>query len=221
MFCPNCKAEYRFGFTECSDCGVPLVENLADASPFSSESENTEAAEVLWTGTDSSALSAIAEVLDAVHISYHKTSREVGPLPGLSKPVYAILIHARDRDAARAALDDAQRILEGSGQNANDAAEDFESAPPAPVQPEDSSESLSLPPPDYVPEDFDPEEATTEVWSGEDAAMAQNLRVCLRENGIGCALTKANGCGRLAVLPSDEARAREIIREVVEATPPE
>ena len=25
MFCPECEAEYREGFTECSDCGVPLV----------------------------------------------------------------------------------------------------------------------------------------------------------------------------------------------------
>jgi len=29
MFCPQCEAEYREGFTECSDCGVALVEALA------------------------------------------------------------------------------------------------------------------------------------------------------------------------------------------------
>ena len=28
MFCPKCKAEYREGFTECSDCKVPLVWEL-------------------------------------------------------------------------------------------------------------------------------------------------------------------------------------------------
>ena len=28
MFCPSCEAEYREGFTECSDCGVALVEAL-------------------------------------------------------------------------------------------------------------------------------------------------------------------------------------------------
>lgn len=26
MFCPNCRAEYREGYTRCSDCGVWLVE---------------------------------------------------------------------------------------------------------------------------------------------------------------------------------------------------
>jgi hypothetical protein len=28
MFCPQCKAEYRVGFTRCSDCGVELVDLL-------------------------------------------------------------------------------------------------------------------------------------------------------------------------------------------------
>jgi hypothetical protein len=28
MICPNCKSEYRPGFTSCSDCGVELVEVL-------------------------------------------------------------------------------------------------------------------------------------------------------------------------------------------------
>ena len=29
MFCPHCKAEYRPGFTHCSDCDVDLVHDLA------------------------------------------------------------------------------------------------------------------------------------------------------------------------------------------------
>jgi hypothetical protein len=29
MFCPQCKAEYRVGFTRCSDCDVALVDHLA------------------------------------------------------------------------------------------------------------------------------------------------------------------------------------------------
>ena len=28
MFCPKCRAEYRPGFSECSDCRVPLVSEL-------------------------------------------------------------------------------------------------------------------------------------------------------------------------------------------------
>ncbi len=29
-WCPNCNAEYQDGYTECSDCGVALVENLEE-----------------------------------------------------------------------------------------------------------------------------------------------------------------------------------------------
>lgn len=30
MFCPNCKSEYREGFTRCSDCDVDLVDRLPE-----------------------------------------------------------------------------------------------------------------------------------------------------------------------------------------------
>src|SRR5918996_1902491 len=30
MICPECRAEYRPGFTRCSDCGVELVESLPE-----------------------------------------------------------------------------------------------------------------------------------------------------------------------------------------------
>jgi hypothetical protein len=33
MFCPRCKAEYRVGFTRCSDCDVELVDHLEPERP--------------------------------------------------------------------------------------------------------------------------------------------------------------------------------------------
>jgi hypothetical protein len=38
-YCPNCRDEYREGFTECADCLVPLVDELP------AETEATEALE--------------------------------------------------------------------------------------------------------------------------------------------------------------------------------
>lgn len=32
MFCPKCRAEYRSGFTRCSDCQIELVEELPPAN---------------------------------------------------------------------------------------------------------------------------------------------------------------------------------------------
>jgi hypothetical protein len=219
MFCPNCKLEYREGFTECSDCQVPLVRNLAEARASNAESQDSEAVELLWTGTDSNASSAIANALDAAKISYHTTTREVGPLPGLSMPVFAILIHARDAAIARTALEEARRKSESSDLDADDGGDPDALALPDAMQHDDEGDSSQLPP-DYVPEDFDTADATTEVWSGADVT-AQNLKLSLRETGIGCAITEVNAVSHLAVLPSDEARAREIIREVVEASAPE
>ena len=46
MFCPECRAEYRPGFTRCSDCDLDLVSELP---------ESDHAAEKLkrvWTGKD-------------------------------------------------------------------------------------------------------------------------------------------------------------------------
>ena len=33
MYCPECRAEYRDGFTECSDCHVPLLTGTCPLDP--------------------------------------------------------------------------------------------------------------------------------------------------------------------------------------------
>jgi hypothetical protein len=42
MFCPNCRAEYRPGFAQCSDCEVDLVEVLPPQDPQASELDEYE-----------------------------------------------------------------------------------------------------------------------------------------------------------------------------------
>lgn len=37
MICPNCHAEFREGFTTCSDCEIPLVEDLASVAAAETE----------------------------------------------------------------------------------------------------------------------------------------------------------------------------------------
>jgi len=71
--------------------------------------------------------------------------------------------------------------------------------------------------------EFYPEDATSRVYQGE-LDVAQNLKACLREVGIPSALeVPENGVSevKVCVLPEHEARAKEIIREVIEGTPPE
>src|SRR5437879_3947987 len=64
--------------------------------------------------------------------------------------------------------------------------------------------------------------ATVEVWSGDDSVLAKVLQDCLAENTIGIRVEgKSPGPLRLFVRPEEAPTAREIIREVVQGTPPE
>jgi hypothetical protein len=38
MYCPECRVEYRDGFTQCSDCQVALVAGVAPEAPETSDS---------------------------------------------------------------------------------------------------------------------------------------------------------------------------------------
>jgi hypothetical protein len=60
MYCPICKAEYRAGFTTCSDCHADLV---ADST--------TEAAVTIWKGTNQATLNQIAASLNDAGIPHN------------------------------------------------------------------------------------------------------------------------------------------------------
>ena len=72
-----------------------------------------------------------------------------------------------------------------------------------------------------LPEDWDEEDPVAEVWSGDKEEFAGTLAVCLREIGIASRKISDSGHWRLVVRPEQESRAKEIVREVVEASPPE
>lgn len=65
MFCPECRDEYRPGFTRCTDCDVDLVEKL----PEPAETSSPELVTVLETG-DQSLIAVAKSVFDGAGISY-------------------------------------------------------------------------------------------------------------------------------------------------------
>lgn len=240
MFCPNCKAEYRPGFTKCSDCGADLVEHLSNDNldQVGKVVTDSEGRELLWSGVHPTRLrAAIGQALDAAHIEYKQTTKEFGLTPGSAHAALLLWVDRRDHGQAREILD---KIL--ANPDLADAAGDDTSTDEAAVNPQglnrkglelagsqDGTESANELP-DYaddepVPEDFaedpDPEDATAEIWAGEDAEMAQDLAVCLRGVGVGCVVNEDSGKSRVRVLPGAEKRAREIVREVVDASPPQ
>ena len=64
MYCPECRAEYREGFTTCSDCGVGLVENLAE--PEHPKGPFVE----VFESADASLMPVVASVLHGAGIPF-------------------------------------------------------------------------------------------------------------------------------------------------------
>ena len=104
MFCPQCKAEYRTGFTQCTDCGVALVERL----PLDPTPPELDHSELVVAETYSNELeAAVAKTaLDAAGIDSMIRSDDSGgeaPAMQLSRGIQ-ILVMPRDAEDARAVL---------------------------------------------------------------------------------------------------------------------
>jgi hypothetical protein len=76
MFCPQCKTEYREGFTKCAECQVDLVAELAP------EPELVQFEEILQTYNPAD-IAVIKSLLESEGITYyfkgdHLTLRPIG-----------------------------------------------------------------------------------------------------------------------------------------------
>jgi len=220
MFCPVCKAEYREGFTRCTDCDIPLVESIA-ADQSNAEMQDLALA---WRGSDPTAFSAALAALKDAGIASYEISDHDQLAWGLAvpKPRYRIMVRKMDLPVAhdlvapfgeRADWAHARDIWKGRNEFRDVEQEDSQKVRAEISSPEE-------PAPDDIPAELNPKDATAEVWSGEHA-MALTLRDCLRENGIDCVVSATGGATSVLVAPNFEGRANEIIREIIEATPPE
>jgi len=220
MFCPNCKTEYRSGFTECSDCGAKLVSKLEPVRDSASQD-----LALAWRGSDPSGFSAAAAALEGAGIRNFPINDHDQLVWGLAiaRPRYEILVRKSDLAAALelvASIDERSPLAFGKEVWKSNP-EIWESEPDSPLDAAGQTAQSSIDVAEGTAEENHLQSATAEVWSGENEQMAENLKLCFRENGIACIVGEANGKKSVCVLPSAEKRAREIVREIVEATPPE
>lgn len=212
MICPNCKCEYIKGVTECADCGVPLVNALEPRQPGFSEDARIVA---LWRGTEPAEHERVEEALTSAGIPFTAPDKKSSFSFLATDPTLEVWVSEAD-------LPRAAKILEELDDRAH----------PDEITPDDA-ESLALPdtpdqeeeqqigPPPKLPEFWYEDGPVAEVWSGDDGEFPDALEVCLREVGIVSHKFSEGGHSRLVVSPQQESRAKEVVREVINATPPE
>lgn len=235
MICPECKAEYRPGFTRCADCDVELVWEQAEEAAASSTSPAYGAAEPgdpnedpycsFWKGDDPRIHADLCAVLDEAGIPHNTVIRRDHLFNLNNFPAYQIgvpfsLFEKAEnvvKEAFGSADDEAVRLLEPP----RHLVEGPEGAwkLPATLTPE---EEQNIPGPPNAGENGDwyPEDADAQVWVGENT-VSDFLIAALHENGIRCRVERNGASAKLFVLPDDEARAGGIVREVVEGKPPQ
>jgi hypothetical protein len=223
MFCPQCNAEYRPGFTRCSDCDVDLVQDppqfaLAEGSPAEPGDPNEDPFCSFWKGQDARVHAELCEALEQAGIP-HKTVFRSDHLFNLSNfPAYEIGVPF-------SMFEKAEKVVEetyGTGDVEDAGAQ--ERSDTVPILPE----SVEVPPADLpgppaagTEGHWYPEDATENVWAGEAGHPRDFLVAALHENGISCRLDEQETEAKLYVLPHHAARAREIIREIAENQPME
>lgn len=236
MFCPQCHAEYRPGFTHCTDCDVDLVHELplARTDAFESRQERSPGENEedpfcsFWRGDDARLHAELCTVLDQAGIP-HKTVRRQDHLFNLNNyPAFQIGVPFTLFEKAEAAANHAY----GMDCSETDAVQSLTSPP---FEPDGSrviqklpnmltpAEEENIPGPPETGEGSNWQVAGPgiQVWSGDDDSLGDMLVASLRENEIPVRRENSHGKHSLFVTSGDEARAREIVKEVVEGVPPE
>lgn len=197
--------------------GTALATFLADQPPRSNKVGDPREDPFcsFWKGNDARVCAELCTVLDEAGIP-HKTVHRQDHLFNLNNQAgYELGVPASMYEKAEQAVKEAFGTDEETGEGA------------VPL----------LPAPDREPADFEkglrdaiadanewlgpryPEDATVKVWSGEDVDTKEMIEMSLRENDVTNRSEEEKGHHKVFVLPEDEARAREIVREVVEGTP--
>ena len=231
MFCPQCNAEYRPGFTRCADCDVELVNEpphyaLAGQPSADPGDPNEDPFCSFWKGEDARVHAELCEVLEEAGIPHKTVFRRDHLFNFHNYPGYEIGVPFSMYEKAEAAVKEAFGPGEQEDSGRRELNQLYEGIPLRFLrQPEEpiplTAEEIPGPPTADEEADWYPEDATASVWSTDAGEPSDFLVAALHENGINCRVDQQGTRAKLYVLPDDAARAREIVREVVEGMPPE
>jgi len=250
MYCPLCGAEYRPGFTVCSDCQVALVPDpprAASANASIDDTADEKSFALVWSGNDSRLHGEICEALDRQKIPARTLGSEDHLFNLATRPAFEVYVPADLMNSAREAIKQVAAMEE----IAEPAESDLLEIPAEEGSPNDEDEEERR---DF--RNLDPQDATVEIWSGQSRELAAMIASSLRENHIPCRsdpdlsdpdlaeppdiagpnIAEPDISGpdisekdasdemratQLFVFPEDEKSAKEIVREIIDAAPPE
>lgn len=228
MYCPVCGAEYRPGFTDCSDCQVALVPDPTRGSSAEPSAGGTPFV-LVWSGNDLRGHAEICQALERQKIPSRTLRRQDHLFGPATHPDFEVFVPADLRSSAREAISQAEPPEDGSEQLADSGV--FEIPAEDGLSNDAYTDDDNRDERDGATQNLDPQDATIEIWSGQDVDMAAMIRSSLRENQIifrsdpdvnerESASDEAHPT-TLFVFPEAEKRAKEIVREIVDAAPPE
>jgi hypothetical protein len=221
MFCPNCKAEYRSGFTRCADCEVQLVYELRkEPAPDGGEAGDLQP---VWQGNDQDGCVCLCLALKKAGIPYEVSqSAESRSAQMQVDWKYEIAVSSSELERARKILgleaypeEDEREELDGEDKGEDEdeggGAWEFPAVDHAGVEGPKSDSYLRM---------WYPEDATVEIWSESTADESSTVELCLKENYIHFRSDRQDdGSVKVFVMSEDESRARQIVREILEGPP--
>ena len=116
MYCPKCRAEYREGFSKCSDCQLLLVAENPSTRP-GPEDPDIELVTVL-EDDDPAMITAAKDRLDESGIPFYVFGEEVGPrvamVGGYNHPWYRVQVGCDRETEARELLRDLRDLKDAA-----------------------------------------------------------------------------------------------------------
>jgi hypothetical protein len=200
--CPLCFSEFTRASSLCPNCGVALHSPQAEVGAENSASELCHFGHPRF-------MKELREALRVAGIPFNNASVSYGDvISGWSNsPNYGVLVLKKDFERATRVM---SQVLQH-----------WEFEPGAGFR---VGRDSFL---DYWPErawhnGWLPEDITALVWSGENIGLVGGIGLAFQEHEIAYRVdTGQIGTAKVFSHPEDEARAREIVREIVEGAPPE
>ena len=187
---------------------MDLVESLSLTSETRESSDTPP--EKVWSGDDEGSCVAVCRSLMGADIPYRVLEQNRQDLRSRER---CFEIWVSTSDAQRA------KEIANEGVMDFDDSEEDQAIMELPVRDDLPVEEVHG---DWKPKNWYPEDATMEVWSGKPKEKDFLIEMSLKENRINYRIKEEDeDLKRVFVIPEDESRAREIVREVVEGEPPE